>query len=44
MIERRFCPHDPVEHEYEYEYRCTEYEYDRPDEPTSVISGRKWRE
>ena len=30
MIERRFCHHDPVE--YEYEYRCTEYEYDCPDE------------
>ena len=28
MIERRFCHHDPVE----YEYRCTEYEYDCPDE------------
>ena len=25
MIERRFCHHDPVE----YEYRCTEYEYDQ---------------
>ena len=24
MIESRFCRHDP----FEYEYRCTEYEYD----------------
>jgi hypothetical protein len=30
MIESRFCHHDPFE--YEYEYRCTEYEYDLPDE------------
>ena len=30
MIERRFCHHDPVE--FEYEYRCTEYEYDCPAE------------
>jgi hypothetical protein len=30
VIEGRFCHHDPFE--YEYEYRCTEYEYDCPDE------------
>ncbi len=28
MIESRFCHHDP----FEYEYRCTEYEYDCLDE------------
>jgi hypothetical protein len=26
MIKCWFCHHDPFE--YEYEYRCTEYEYD----------------
>ncbi len=36
MIERRFCHHDPVE--YEYEYRCTEHEYDCPDEPQNNAS------
>ncbi|MBN1854040.1 MAG: hypothetical protein JW829_15020, partial [Pirellulales bacterium] len=30
MIESWYCHHDPFE--YEYEYRCTEYEYDCPDE------------
>ena len=34
MIDRRFCHHDPVE--YEYEYRCTEYEYDCPGEQGGV--------
>jgi hypothetical protein len=37
MIERRFCHHDPVE--YEYEYRCTEYEYDCPDELSGSAAG-----
>ncbi len=31
MIEDRFCYHDP----FEYEYRCTEYKYDSPDESAS---------
>ena len=38
IIECRFCHHAP----FEYEYRCTEYEYDHPDERsiTSIISAR----
>ena len=30
VVESQFCHHAPFE--YEYEYRCTEYEYDLPDE------------
>jgi hypothetical protein len=37
MVESWFCHH--VSCEYEYEYRCTEYEYDFPDERHGSPSG-----
>ena len=39
MVESRFCHH--ASFEYEYEYRCTEYEYDCPDEQAPAASH--WR-
>ncbi len=32
MVESGFCHHAP----FEYEYRCTEYEYEFPDEQSTV--------
>ena len=41
MIESWFRHHDPFE--YEYEYRCTEYEYDCPDELDESEKGLRQR-